>query len=550
MKFTSLSIDQAEGAILAHSVRLATGTFKKGHVLSTDDIAVLSDAGLREVTVARLDADDVGEDDAARAVARAACGDGIKLGPAFTGRCNLYSEHAGVVVMNRDRLDRINLVDEAVTIATLPPFEPAEPRQMVATVKIIPFAVPRGMLETCTRIAEEGGPLIRVAPFGERAVGLVLTHLPGMKERILDSTTEAVKARLAMLGSALVGEIRCDHKVDAVAAAVRGLADQGAQMILIYGASAITDRRDVIPAGIELAGGELEHLGMPVDPGNLLLLARYGRAPVIGLPGCARSPKLNGFDWVLQRLAAGLEVTGRDIMLMGAGGLLKEIPLRPLPRAKASPPEPAEAAAAPRTPRVAALVLAAGQSRRMGKVNKLLAEVDGIAMVTRVVDAVLASKAHPVVVVTGFEAEAVSAALKGRKVHFVHNPDYAEGLSTSLTRGITALPNDVDGALVCLGDMPRVKKKLINKLITAFNPAEGRGICVPTYRGKRGNPVLWARRFFPEMREVAGDVGARHLIGAHDEVVREVASDDDGVLVDVDTPDALTGLKRAAKATS
>jgi molybdenum cofactor cytidylyltransferase len=228
-------------------------------------------------------------------------------------------------------------------------------------------------------------------------------------------------------------------------------------------------------------------------------------------------------------------------MAMGVGGLLADIPSRPLPRALATP-EAGEAPSLPRASHVAALVLAAGQSRRMGALNKLLIEIDGVPMVRRVVEMLRRSSAASIVVVTGHERERVEAALKDLPVAFVHNADYAQGLSTSLKVGIAALPDDTDGTLVCLGDMPRVTAAEIDRLIAAFNPVEGRGICVPTRRGKRGNPVLWARRFFAEMQDVAGDVGAKHLIGAYPEMVAEVEMADDGVLTDIDTPQALAKL--------
>jgi len=194
-------------------------------------------------------------------------------------------------------------------------------------------------------------------------------------------------------------------------------------------------------------------------------------------------------------------------------------------------------------------VLAAGQSRRMGPINKLLAEIDGVPMLNRVIDGVLGSKAGPTIVVTGHEEARVRQAIgRRRKVDLVHNPDYAQGLSTSLAQGIAALPENADGVLVCLGDMPRVSAKVIDRLIDAFNPREGRAICVPTHLGKRGNPVLFGRRFFAEMMVVSGDVGARHLIGEHTEVVAEVETADDAVLLDVDSPDALTAIKRTGKA--
>jgi molybdenum cofactor cytidylyltransferase len=314
------------------------------------------------------------------------------------------------------------------------------------------------------------------------------------------------------------------------------LIDDGHDLVLIAGASAIVDRRDVVPAAIARAGGGIDHFGMPVDPGNLLLLAHHGTVPVLGLPGCARSPKYNGWDMVLERLAADIPVAATDIMAMGAGGLLKEMVNRPQPRQ--GRPDLSSAAA----PRVAAIVLAAGQSRRMGAINKLLAGIDGVPMVARVVDAALASHADPVVVVTGHEADRIRAALDGRPVVFADNRDFADGLSTSLRAGLATLPDDVTAALVCLGDMPALKAGQLDRLIAAYDPVEGRAICVPTHLGKRGNPVLWDRRFFADMAGLSGDVGARHLIGANTELVVEVEMDDDAVLIDIDSPAALTAL--------
>jgi molybdenum cofactor cytidylyltransferase len=286
---------------------------------------------------------------------------------------------------------------------------------------------------------------------------------------------------------------------------------------------------------------------MPVDPGNLLLMARIGTVPVLGLPGCARSPKVNGFDWVLRRVLAGLPVGAEAIRRMGVGGLLTEIPSRPLPRAAAGGPQVAGTAQTatlrpPQRPRIAGIILAAGKSSRMGALNKLLIPIEGKPMVRRAAEAVLGAQLSPVIVVTGHQREQVEGALTGLPVTFVLNNDYTAGMSTSLKRGLEALPADCNGALVALGDMPLITADEIGQLVNAFNPVEGRAIVVPSRRGKRGNPVLWARRFFGEMTAAGGDVGARHLFAAYPEAIVEVEMAGDGVLTDIDTPQALARL--------
>lgn len=186
--------------------------------------------------------------------------------------------------------------------------------------------------------------------------------------------------------------------------------------------------------------------------------------------------------------------------------------------------------------RVSALILAGGVSRRMGGVNKLLAIIDGKPLLRRVVDTVSASAVDDVVVVTGFEAGRVRQAAEGQGARFVHNPDFTEGLSSSLKTGIRALPVKAAGALVVLGDMPHVLTASINGLVARFKESGGRSICVPTCQGRRGNPVLWPRDFFPEILGLSGDIGARHLIDKFKDRVEELPVDDAGIFVDIDTP--------------
>ena len=543
MKFGETPVDEAVGAVLAHSLKAGERSLRKGRVLSAEDVAALKSAGRRSVIAARLEPGDVEENIAATQVARPLAGAHVSIAPAFTGRVNLFAEVAGLLVFDRGRIDRFNLVDETLTLATIEPYAVVAPKQMVATVKVIPFAVRSESVAAC--LAETAdGPLFRIAPFAPHRTALIQTRLSGLKESVLDKTAETTRERLAALGSTLFLERRCEHLAADLAPEIATALAAGAELVLVAGASAILDRRDVIPAAIEAAGGTIEHFGMPVDPGNLMLMGRCGAIPVLGLPGCARSPKVNGFDWVLQRLLANLPAGPGEIMRMGVGGLLADIPTRPLPRAKVA----AEAAkAAKQAPRIAGLVLAAGQSRRMGTLNKLLIAIDGKPMVRRAAEAVAASQASPVVVVTGHEGERVEAALAGIKAQLVRNPDYAQGLSTSLKRGLAALPPDADGAVICLGDMPMVSETVIDRLIAGFNPVEGRAICIPTWRGKRGNPVLLGRQFFPALAAVSGDLGARDLIAAHPEQVAEIEMESDAVLTDIDTPQALAKLAASAK---
>jgi len=538
VKFGSIPLDRAEGVILAHSQRVAGGTYRKGRVLNTDDIAAMQADGYRTIVAVLLGPDDLPENAAAARVALALAGKNVQLSNAATGRCNLTATSRGIALFDPAGIDAVNLIDEAVTVATVRPFEQVEQGDIVATVKIITFAVPIATIESC---AEAASGAVSLAPYAPCSVGLVQTRLPILRDRLLDKATDVTRNRLSTMGCSLDYDIRCAHDTDEISVAFRRMSDAGCRITLALGASAIADRQDVIPAAVIQCGGTVEHFGMPVDPGNLMMLGRIGAMRVLGLPGSARSPRLHGFDWVLRRLIAGIDVTGKDLMRMGVGGLLKEIPSRPLPRTSAVSVGETENSSR----RIAAIVLAAGQSRRMGAANKLLEPVNGKPMMLHAVDAALETSADPVIVVTGHEPERIREAIKGRAVTIAHNPDYSDGLSTSLRAALSVLGDDVEGVIVCLSDMPAVSSDHMSRLIGAFDPEASRSIIVPTVAGKRGNPVLWHRRFFTQMADISGDVGARHLIGENEESLFEAAMDDGAVLEDLDTPAALEAYRAA-----
>ncbi len=326
MKFGPVPLSDADGAVLAHSLGLTHGRMRKGTRLDPAALAQLAEAGHEEVIVARLEPGDIDENRAAARLARALVPDpeasGLTLTEASTGRVNIYADGPGVLRLDADAIDRANLIDPMITIATLPPFALTRARGMVATVKIIAYAVPETALKAAEKAAADA---LTRAPVVLRTAHLIMTDIgagPGKGEA-------AIAARLAALGIELVEVTGVPHRAAEIAAA---LSRSTAELQLILTASATSDPHDVAPEAVRAAGGVVERFGMPVDPGNLLFIGQAGGRPVIGLPGCARSPALNGADWVLERVACGLAVTDRDIAEMGVGGLLKESPARPHPR--------------------------------------------------------------------------------------------------------------------------------------------------------------------------------------------------------------------------
>jgi len=328
MNFGAVPLAEAEGTILAHGLSVGGIRLKKGHLLQIADLDALAAAGLARVTIARLGPDDLGEDQAAEAIAAALVPDpaaqGLRIGAAGTGRVNLHATGPGVIVLDAPAIGRLNAVDPMITLATVPPFQRVQTGMMVATVKIISYGVSAAAVAQATAAGHTA--LRRVAP-ALSCASLIETVIAG--HDLPGKGRAAMAARMERLGLRLTPPIRVPHEEAAVAAA---LADAPGEAILILTASATSDLNDVAPAALRRAGGEVIRFGMPVDPGNLLFLGRLGLRPVIGLPGCARSPALNGADWVLERVLCGIPVTADDIAAMGVGGLLKEIPTRPRPR--------------------------------------------------------------------------------------------------------------------------------------------------------------------------------------------------------------------------
>lgn len=316
MIFGELPLAAAEGAMLAHGVTLGGRRYGKGAPVDAALLCAAAEAGVSRLWVARLEAGDVAEADAAVAIAMTLAGAGVEANAPVHGRVNLHAARDGLLSLDPERIAAANLVGGSVGISVLPPMSPVAAGDLVGTVKLIPYAV--GADELAAVQAALGVMEVRGWRAGLRAE-LVQTRSAETPAKLLAKTAEVTAARLGRLGVMLAAGLEPAHAVAPLAAALAGCR---ADLILVAGATATSDRRDVIPAAIETAGGEVLRVGMPVDPGNLLVLGRLGNALVLGLPGCARSPKRNGLDLVLELWAAGFELSSARIAAMGVGGLL------------------------------------------------------------------------------------------------------------------------------------------------------------------------------------------------------------------------------------
>jgi molybdenum cofactor cytidylyltransferase len=336
MKFEPVPLSDAKGKILGHNIAGANGQrlLRKGKPLTVEDLQRLRILGRSSVYVATIEPGDVDENKAARRVADAVCGSGLHVTSVSSGRANLLVKEQGILRVDVERLAQINDRD-GITLATLTTHSPVHTRQIVATIKIIPYAVQESVVRAAEAIASGNLPVVRVDPLPSRSVGMILSGSTSLHQRLV-SDFAPLRDRIVKLGSSVTRTdfVALDDELDEAALAdmLKQQIASGIGMILLAGETAIMDAHDIVPRAVKRAGGYVESVGAPVDPGNLLMLAYINDVPVVGAPGCARSRKTNIVDWILPRLLAGDRLTRRDIVGLGHGGLLQDVLERGMPR--------------------------------------------------------------------------------------------------------------------------------------------------------------------------------------------------------------------------
>jgi len=337
MKFGPVPLEEANGKLLGHNLAGRDGKrlFRKGRPLTSEDVQALRQMGKQSVYVAELEAGDVPEGMAAQRIAEALLVDGLRLSRSAGGRVNLLATRLGVLGVDAAALRQANAC-EGITLATLPAHAVARPRQIVATVKVIPYAVPEALLHQVEAAIAASKPLIALRELLPKRVGIILSGSAVARPRLQADFEAPLRKRIEALGSSaeLKEFISLEDEGDEIALGglLQEAAAEGLHLVVLAGETAIQDRYDLAPRAILYAGGSVECVGVPVDPGNLLMLAYLGEMPILGAPGCARSLKTNAIDWVLPRLLAGERLGFSDLAELGHGGLLEDTSKRPMPR--------------------------------------------------------------------------------------------------------------------------------------------------------------------------------------------------------------------------
>ncbi|WP_273726081.1 molybdopterin-binding protein [Brucella gallinifaecis] len=320
MIFGNWPIEEAEGTVLGYAIAAGTHSFRKGTLLTSDHLAILGQEGITHLFAARLEKGDISENDAALSVGKSLISENLEDGPPVAGRVNLFARHDGLFQANASDIDAINLLDPRISIATLRNGCRVERGQMVATVKIIPFAVPENLIKRL-HATQSKAKALDVRAFKAMRIGLIQSRLPSIRETVLEKTKELISNRVNRNHGTVVIEHRIIHEQAALSHSISEIAGH-CDLIIIFSASSIADEADIVPRAILDCGGEILRIGVPIDPGNLLVLASLNGKSIVVAPGSARSARGNSLDWILDRLMAGLELSADDLGRMGVGGLL------------------------------------------------------------------------------------------------------------------------------------------------------------------------------------------------------------------------------------
>jgi len=531
MKIEHLDPKESQGSILAQSYNLSERKLSKGTRVSKAIVELLNKENIKTILCAVPHENDMDEDAAAEAISNAIDRNRLYAEEASTGRVNFRTPALGVVRYNRELIKKINLVDESIAFSIVEHNQLLAKNDLIATLKIIPFFVSKIYVEQVVTLLSKY-EIFKIHRLEEKKVEFIQTYYDWQKRSIFKATSNVTRSRLDALGCLLEKETLIPHDHESLCSEIKSSLDSGAQVLLISGASAITDRSDYIPKAILSVGGEIIQYGLAVDPGNLLLIGQIGGTTVIGMPGCARSPKLNGFDWVLQLLMANIPITKEELADMGAGGLLMEIASRPLPRALSK-------SVNKREKKIMGVILAAGNSTRMGKDNKLLRNVGDASLVRNTAVEMLNSDVDSCSIVLGYQSDKVAEVIKDLNINLILNPFWQEGQASSLKAALNTLDDTYSDLLIMLGDLPGVKSRHINRVIEEHLLTNNRRskITIPSFNGKKGNPVIWGRSFFPDLLNLEGDVGGRALFNHHPAAINLLDMDDPAVVTDTDTPE-------------
>ena len=504
MKIFEKDIQETFGCLLMHSVFLEDGRIRKGKIIDKNDIAMMERSDIEKVQVGELEDDDIGENAASGLIAKAIATNQFSVSPTLSGKTNITSIADGLIEIDEGNVTKLNNLSPNIAVSTLNNHDVVYRGDHTVSVKIISFVISSSDLDKILNFLKKN-KIVKLKKFKSMRFGVIYTIAKNEKRSLIEKTKKSIMSRIGNYNSTIMDERVLPHNSASIKNNVVELLENNINCILLFLSTSVTDVNDIVPTVINDLGGKINSFGMPVDPGNLTLSGKINDVDIIVAAGSARSDSLNGFDWHLNCLHANIEVSQEMVNSLGVGGLLKDIDFA-VKRKRVSKTIDTKKS------NIAAVVLCAGESKRMGNRNKLLLKVAGKSLIKNYIDNISKSNVSEIVIVTGYQSIEIERELEGYDVKFIHNEKYREGMSTSLNTGINSLSKNINAAIICLPDMPMIGIYEINKLIEYYNPKIGNEICIATYNDQRGNPVLWDRKYFKKLMQIKGDKGGRYLL--------------------------------------
>ena len=504
MKIFEKNTHETFGYLLIHSVFLKDGRIRKGKIIDKDDISLMKKSGIEKVYVGEFGEDDISENSASSLIAKAIATNEFSISPTLSGKTNITSTSDGLIEIYEDNVKNLNNLSPNIAVSTLNNHDVIYRGDHIVSVKIISYSISSSDLDKIIKFLKKN-KIIKPKKFKSMRFGVIYTTAKNEKISLIEKAKKSLKSRISDYNSTIMEERVISHDYLTIKENIDQLKDHNINCILLFLSTSITDVNDIVPSVINDLGGEIKSFGMPIDPGNLTLSGKIAELNIIVAAGSARSDSLNGLDWHLNCIHANIEVTQEMVNSLGVGGLLKDIDFA-VKRKRVSK------AIDTKKSNIAAVVLCAGESKRMGIRNKLLLKVEGKSLIRRYIDNISKSNVSEIVIVTGHQSFEIEKELDGFDLKFIHNEKYKDGMSTSLNTGINSLSKNINAAIICLPDMPMIGIYEINKLIEYYNPKIGNEICVATYNDQRGNPVLWDRKYFEKLMQITGDKGGRYLL--------------------------------------
>lgn len=531
MKFGEFPVYDALGVELALPIKYRGKTLPKGHIITSEDVALLRAEGIKTVVGAVYSADDIHPETASEILMKAIAGDYIRYTfPDEDGYCEIYADNDGILIFDVDRMIRFNGHSENISLAIMAPYVTVYKGQFLGNLRLFGLALDADELNEGVGKITGIGPLIKISPYAFKKMAYIQTVLDPDKIPKIDQNE--INQRFIIYGYNLIFADICAHTSEGVEKSVRNAIDAGAEVVLVESPLAPLHRNDVVPKGFIESSADIDHMGWPMDSVLPMVFAHRKEVQLIGYS--ASDAKTPAFDRLMRFLATNSLPPIETFPVLGIASLSLERLVKQI-----TPEQMKHSVAvgiSTETEKTAVLILAAGTSRRMVGTNKLLEFIDGIPMIERAVQSALLSKAEYVAVVTGHNSRQLEKRLEKYDVKIVRNPDYSSGVLGSIRIGLAVLPPDIMSAVVLPADMPAFAAEYIDMLIDAFDAkADRKPVCVPTYKGVRHNPVLWPRDLFNVVKLVPEDSQWMPALIEHSDYIKELPLDDDLPITDINT---------------